>query len=82
MNDVANKQLLERAHQKHEQELSDYEQRMNNLNALICLHLRERNIHKQELDLLRLQVEEGSEMNKQYMQVRAGSFDLFIDMFN
>lgn len=67
INDCANTQLLTHAHEKHEEELYEHELRMKNLHSIICLQLREKSIHHSKMALIKQQIEDGAEMNREYI---------------
>ena len=68
MNDCANSKLLLHAYKIHEDEQLEHEMRMKSLQSIICLQLRERNIHQMKLEQMKQQIDEGSEMNRQYVE--------------
>lgn len=67
MNDAANRQLLSHANEKYVQAMRDQDLSMKNLHRMLSLQLREKYANQRELELLKLQVGEGNQMTREYV---------------
>ena len=67
MNDAANGKLLLHANQKYEQAIRERDLGMKNLHRMLSLKVRAKQANQRELELLKLQVEEDSKMNGEYV---------------
>ena len=67
MNDFANKKLLAHVHMEHNEELNEYEHRVKMLNTILTLKLREKYYYEREMALIKYQVDDCVNMNKQFV---------------
>ena len=65
MNDAANRQLLSHANEKYVQAMRD--QDLSIFHRMLSLQLREKYANQRELELLKLQVGEGNQMTREYV---------------
>ena len=68
MNECANRKVLARTNEKNEETMRKMESSMKNLHHMLSLKLREKFIYQKELELLKLQFDDATQMNSEQIQ--------------